>query len=87
MLPKRETNRYLKTISALAPILVLGPTIVAIAVLAINGNEKGAEILESTPVAITLMTLFGSGLLLLIYVYAYAFIKYFQRSYRHKGDK
>ncbi len=73
---KKETNRRLKALATLGTILALGPTIVAIAILAIFGNETGPRIMESTPVVFTFLIVIGSGLFLLIY----AAIKKFQES-------
>ncbi len=81
-LHKKKTNRHLKALAKLGTILLLGQTIVALAILAIFGNETGPRIMESTPVAITFLAGIGSGLLLLIYVA----IKKFQASYRGEDD-
>ena len=80
--PKDKADRYLQRLHKLGAILFFGPAVVAMTILAILGNEEGRRILDSAPVAIPGIILYGSGILLLVYL----FIKSFLRSYRNRSD-
>ena len=61
-------------------ILLMGPTLLAMAILAVRGPERAREILESVPVMVPCIVAIGLGLVLLVY----AAIRSFMSAYKGK---